>query len=229
MKSIKKYIALGFAISLVFAVSNLSYGVFKDSDYTSVNMKFNAELPKINSQNKKVEKSYDIHSHTYKIVISECIYEGRKLYKDESNKEIEELKFKLNANQTPLEGADVIYTRNGKDIKIIIEKRNYNNNSTKHCNLSIQPYLVKAGGGTLNIDKEIKIFLELEKSNNNQSIISPSGENTEETDRTDNIKEESTLDKDESSEESSDKKQETNKEEISTEENMTQVIENPVE
>ena len=124
MKSMKKYIALGLTISLVFAVSNLAYGVFKDSDYTSVNMKFDAELPKINSHNKNVSKSYDENTGTYKVVISGCIYEGRELYKDENNKKIEGIKFELNANETPLEGADVTYIKNGENIKIIIEKTN---------------------------------------------------------------------------------------------------------
>lgn len=233
MKSMKKYIALGLTISLVFAVSNLAYGVFKDSDYTSVNMKFDAELPKINSHNKNVTKSYDENTGTYKVVISGCIYEGRELYKDENNKEIEGLKFELNANKTPLEGADVTYIKNGENIKIIIEKTNYNNSFVKNYNFSIQPYLIKAGGGRLNIGKKIHMSLELEESNNNQSVTNSqesttnsSGEYTENTDIKDNVTEEN---KNESLEESTDKKQESNKEETSTEENMTEVIENTVE
>lgn len=240
MKSIKKYISLGLTISLVFAVSNLAYGVFKDSDYTSVNMKFNAELPKINSHNKSVTQSYDKNTGTYKVVISGCIYEGRELYKDENNKEMEELKFKLNTNETPLEGADVTYIRNGKNIKIIIEKTNYNNSFAKNYNFSIQPYLIKAGGGILNIGQNMHIFIELEKSNNNQSVTNSQesttnfgGEYSEDVDIKDNVTKENAIDKEEnkneSLEESSDKIQESNKEETSTEENMTEVIENTVE
>lgn len=240
MKSMKKYIALGLTISLVFAVSNLAYGVFKDSDYTSVNMKFNAELPKINSHNKSVTKSYDKNTGTYKVVISGCIYEGRELYKDENNKEMEGLKFELNANKTPLEGADVTYIRNGENIKIIIEKTNYNNSFAKKYNFSIQPYLIKVGGGILKINQNMHIFLELEKSNNNQSVTNSQesttnfgGQYTEDVDIKDNVTQENTIDKEEnkneSLEESSDKIQESNKEETSTEENMAKVIENTVE
>lgn len=240
MKSIKKYIALGLTISLVFAVSNLAYGVFKDSDYTSVNMKFNAELPKINSHNKSVTQSYDKNTGTYKVVISGCIYEGRELYKDENKKEMEELKFKLNANETPLEGANVTYIRNGKNIKIIIEKTNYNNSFAKKYNFSIQPYLIKVGGGILKINQNMHIFIGLEKSNNNQSVTNSqesttnsSNEYTEDVDIKDNVTKENAIDKEEnkneSLEESSDKIQESNKEETSTEENMTEVIENTVE
>jgi len=240
MKSMKKYIALGLTISLVFAVSNLAYGVFKDSDYTSVNMKFNAELPKINSHNKSVTKSYDKNTGTYKVVISGCIYEGRQLYKDENNKEMEGLKFELNANKTPLEGADVTYIRNGENIKIIIEKTNYNNSFAKKYNFSIQPYLIKVGGGILKINQNMHIFLELEKSNNNQSVTNSQesttnfgGQYTEDVDIKDNVTQENTIDKEEnkneSLEESSDKIQESNKEETSTEENMAKVIENTVE
>ncbi|WP_434794242.1 hypothetical protein TPDSL_10230 [Terrisporobacter petrolearius] len=189
MKSIKKYIALGLTISLVFAVSNLAYGVFKDSDYTSVNMKFNAELPKINSHNKSVTQSYDKNTGTYKVVISGCIYEGRELYKDENNKEMEELKFKLNANETPLEGANVTYIRNGENIKIIIEKTNYNNSFAKKYNFSIQPYLIKVGGGILNIGKEIHMSLELEKSNNNESVTNSQESNKEDTSLEENMTE----------------------------------------
>ncbi|UPA31270.1 hypothetical protein L0P85_03815 [Terrisporobacter glycolicus] len=240
MKSIKKYIALGLTISLVFAVSNLAYGVFKDSDYTSVNMKFNAELPNINSHNKSVTQSYDKNTGTYKVVISGCIYEGRELYKDENNKEMEELKFKLNANETPLEGANVTYIRNGENIKIIIEKTNYNNSFAKKYNFSIQPYLIKVGGGILKINQNMHIFIGLEKSNNNQSVTNSqesttnsSNEYTEDVDIKDNVTKENAIDKEEnkneSLEESSDKIQESNKEETSTEENMTEVIENTVE
>lgn len=240
MKSMKKYIALGLTISLVFAVSNLAYGVFKDSDYTSVNMKFDAELPKINSHNKNVSKSYDENTGTYKVVISGCIYEGRELYKDENNKKIEGIKFELNANETPLEGADVTYIKNGENIKIIIEKTNYNNSFAKNYNFSIQPYLIKAGGGTLNIGKKIHMSLALEESNNNQSVTNSQesttnsrGEYAEDTVIKDNVTQENTIDKEEnknqSLEESTDKKQESNKEETSPEENMTEVIENTVE
>lgn len=240
MKSVKKYIALGLTISLVFAVSNLAYGVFKDSDYTSVNMKFNAELPKISSHKKNVTQSYNENTGTYKIVISGCIYKGRQLYKDENNREMEALKFELNANQTPLEGADVTYIRNGKGIKIIIEKTNYNNSFAKKYDFSIQPYLIKAGGGTLNIGKKIDMSLELEKSNNNQSVTNSQesttnsrGEYSQDVDIKDNVTKENTINKEEnkneSLEESTDKKQESNKEETSPEENMTEGIENTVE